>query len=265
MTLGYITSTSARCPWGKAWVLACEFVKIDELIALAGEQPTRVSRRSGVSRSTLKRVKDGTSEPTLSTLREVALALGLDVTVQAGPASDPFAAAAARTLIDDSVPENPNDAEVVAWLERFARWSINDPLTLVAEAGILQGIHHRRGTQFVAIEPGELADLPELFAQQDSHWALSGAAAATVIMRQIVDGPTVVWHDSSPYAPPLRFGTPVATAEEADVILVPTGATELAGSYAQGPLFFVAPVQLVIDLNSLKMFEQAEYLTSGWR
>lgn len=240
-------------------------MKIDELIALAGEQPTRVSRRSGVSRSTLKRVKDGTSEPTLSTLREVALALGLDVTVTAGPASDPFAAAAARTLIDDSVPENPNDADVVAWLDRFERWNITDPLTLVAEAGILQGIEHRRGARCVAIEPGELADLPVLFAQHNSQWALSGAAAATVIMGQIVDGPTVVWHNTTAQTPPLNFGTPVEVPGEADVILVPAGATELVGSYAQGPLNFVAPVQLVIDLHSLKMFEHAEYLTGGWR
>lgn len=240
-------------------------MKIDELIALAGEQPTRVSRRSGVSRSTLKRVKDGTSEPTLSTLREVALALGLDITVHAGAASDPFAAAAARTLIDDSVPENPHDEDIVAWLDRFDRWGINDPLTLVSEAGALQGIEHRRGAQFVAIEPGELADLPELFAQRDSRWALSGAAAATVIMGQVITGATVVWHDGDVDDAPLNFGTPVATAREADVILAPAGATELAGHYAQGPLFFVAPVQLVIDLNSLKMFEEAEYLTSGWR
>lgn len=240
-------------------------MKIDELIALAGGQPTRVSRRSGVSRSTLKRVKDGTSEPTLSTLREVALALGLDITVQAGPASDPFAAAAARTLIDDSVPENPGDADVVAWLDRFERWKINDPLTLVAEAGILQGIHLRPGVRFVAVEPGELADLPEIFSRHNNtQWALSGAAAATVIMGQVVDGPTVVWHNST-HPEQLRFGTPVDTVEDADVILAPTGATELTGSYAQGPLNFVAPVQLVIDLHSLKMPTEAEFLTRGWR
>ncbi len=240
-------------------------MKIDQLIVLAGEQPTRVSRRSGVSRSTLKRVKDGTSEPTLSTLREVALALGLDITVTAGPASDPYAAAAARTLIDDSVPENPDDADVVAWLDRFERWNITDPLTLVSEAGSLQGIAQRQGAQLVAIEPGGLVALPELFAQRDSRWALSGAAAATVIMGQVVDGPTVVWHDGCAQSPPLDFGRKVDHPAEADVIIVPAGATELAGSYSQGPLSFVAPVQLVIDLHSLKMVEQAEYLTSGWR
>ena len=84
-------------------------------------------------------------------------------------------------------------------------------------------------------------------------------------MGQVITGATVVWHDGDVDDAPLNFGTPVATAREADVILAPAGATELAGHYAQGPLFFVAPVQLVIDLNSLKMFEEAEYLTSGWR
>ncbi|MBD8030143.1 helix-turn-helix domain-containing protein [Corynebacterium gallinarum] len=236
---------------------------IDELITLAGEQPTRVSRRSGVSRSTLKRVKDGTSEPTLSTLREVALALGLDVTVTAGPASDPFAAAAARTLIDDSVPENPEDSGIVAWLDRFERWNITDPLTLVAEAGIVQGITRRPGARFVATDPGDLAALPDLFAVQDTRWALSGAATATVIMGRVVEGPTVVWHEGGDTA--FDFGTPVAEPAAADVILVPAGATELAGHYTQGPLNFVAPVQLVIDLHSLGMYEEAEFLTSGWR
>lgn len=240
-------------------------MKTDELIALAAEQPTRISRRSGVSRSTLKRVGDGTSEPTLSTLREVALALGLDVTVHAGPASDPFAAAAARTLIDASVPENPHDADVLAWLDRFERWTINDPLTLVAEAGILQGITQRKGTQFVRTEPGDLALLPELFQAHGRQWALSGAAAAAVIMGKYVDGPTVVWHDGGPESGPVRFGQTVEFPGEADVIIIPTGATELAGSYSQGPLNFVAPVQLVIDLHSLKMFGEAEFLTSGWR
>lgn len=57
----------------------------------------------------------------------------------------------------------------------------------------------------------------------------------------------------------------MAEPAAADVILVPAGATELAGHYTQGPLNFVAPVQLVIDLHSLGMYEEAEFLTSGWR
>lgn len=240
-------------------------MKIDELIALAAEQPTRISRRSGVSRSTLKRVGDGTSEPTLSTLREVALALGLDIKVAAHHACDPFAAAAARTLIDASVPENPHNQDILAWLHRFERWNINDPLTLVSEAGTLQGITHRQDAQFVKLKSRGIAKLPELFQQHKTKWALSGAAAATVIMGQIVLGNSIVWHEPAHDFDVSALGTIVDVAEDADLILLPATATELVGSYAQDGLNFVAPVQLVIDLHSLHMFEEADYLTSGWR
>ena len=244
-------------------------MKIDQLIALAAEQPTRVSRRSGVSRSTLKRVGDGTSEPTLSTLREVALALGLDVRVSAAAASDPHAAAAARTLIDDSVPEDPGDAEVRAWLERFGRWGINDPLTLVAEAGVLQGLTVRPGARFLNARPGALAELPRLLAGGGAQWALSGAAAVTVIRGELVAGPTVLWHSGlrgdQLGALGAELGEETGDAATADLIIVPAGATELVGATPQGPLNFVAPVQLVIDLHSLRMYREAEFLTAGWR
>lgn len=235
-------------------------MKIDQLIALAAQQPTRISRRSGVSRSTLKRVGDGTSEPTLATLREVALALGLDVRVAAGPASDPFAAAAARTLIDDSVPEQPRDASVREWLERFERWGIDDPLTLVAEAGALQGLEHRPGVRFLRAGPGALAELPGLLA--GTGWALSGAAAAAVIRGEAVAGPTVLWHEG---AAPTGLGTELVDATAADLIVIPAGATELVGATGRDGLNFVAPVQLVIDLHSLGMHGEAEFLTRGWR
>ncbi|AMA01182.1 helix-turn-helix domain-containing protein [Corynebacterium glutamicum] len=240
-------------------------MKIDELIALAAEQPTRISRRSGVSRSTLKRVGDGTSEPTLSTLREVALALGLDIKVAAHHACDPFAAAAARTLIDASVPENPHNQDILAWLHRFERWNINDPLTLVSEAGTLQGITHRQDAQFVKLNPRGIAELPEFFQRHKINWALSGAATATVIMGQIVLGNSIVWHEPAHDLDVSALGTIVDVVEDADLILLPATATELMGSYAQDGLNFVAPVQLVIDLHSLHMFEEADYLTSGWR
>ncbi|WP_080796784.1 helix-turn-helix domain-containing protein [Corynebacterium pacaense] len=235
-------------------------MKIEELIALAAEQPTRISRRSGVSRSTLKRVGDGTSEPTLSTLREVALALGLDITVTAGQASDPYAAAAARTLIDDSVPEDPNDQAVVEWLDRFGRWGIDDPLTLVSEAGIVQGIAHRAGARFYR---GDLRGL-ELIDAHSGPWALSGAAAAALTLGRYVEGTTVLWHAGGG-VDKHDFGERVDTAAEADLIVLPAAATELSGHYGRGNLFFVAPVQLVIDLHSLGMYEEAEILTGGWR
>lgn len=227
---------------------------------MAAEQPTRISRRSGVSRSTLKRVGDGTSEPSLSTLREVALALGLDINVTASPASDPYAVAAARTLIDDSVPEDPNDEAVMEWLDRFRRWGINDPLTLVSEAGIVQGIDERAGALFYR---GDLNSLEGVHTYSGA-WAFSGAAAAAVILGRYVEGTTVVWHAGGGVETH-GFGEPVDSAAEADIIVLPAIATELVGHYAQGELNFVAPVQLVIDLHSLGMYEEAEILTTGWR
>ncbi|ANE04939.1 helix-turn-helix domain-containing protein [Corynebacterium crudilactis] len=240
-------------------------MKIDELIALAAEQPTRISRRSGVSRSTLKRVGDGTSEPTLATLREVALALGLDIKVAAHHACDPFAAAAARTLIDASVPENPDNQEILSWLDRFERWDINDPLTLVSEAGTLQGIAYRTDAQFLKLDSMGVSALPEFFQEQKIDWALSGAATATVIMGQMLQGRSIVWHNSATKLDFSTLGTVVDSFDEADLVFIPATATELIGCYTDADLTFVAPVQLVIDLHSLHMFEEADYLTRGWR
>lgn len=238
---------------------------IEELMALAAEQPTRTSRRAGVSRSTIKRIVDGQSMPTINTLKEIALALGLEIDVYARHASDPFAAAAARSLIDDSVPEHPQDYNTWIWLERFERWGINDPLTLVSEAGTLLGIKHNYDADYLNVHTESARRLPEIFDSMGCDWAMSGAGSASVTLGTAINGPTILWYDSAVKVDEALFGTIAPSAEKADLILVPARSTELVGKTQQKGLNFVAPVQLVIDLHSIGMHEVADFLTRGWR
>ncbi len=82
---------------------------------------SRLSARSGVSRSTMHRVDSGEGDLALRTLRELAIAAGLDLDLNLVPLSDPDAATAARRLLGDPSLSDEVDDGVLAWEQRLPR------------------------------------------------------------------------------------------------------------------------------------------------
>ncbi len=225
----------------------------------------------------------GKTSPSLETLRELALAVGLDVDVNLVPASDPAAAIAARVVTDPATPAaddlegwdetSPEEtASISAWVGRLERLAGNDPRRVLALAGRYSAPQHRRGARFFASKPGVTQQrLIEIAsgALKGQVGALSGVVAAKVYLGHAPDpGPVVVWvSDTGAVAERLAV-----TLREADVyqpagVLVAPTISAYFADMVKSPEWahsVVSPVQAAIDLYGLGYDQLADEITEGW-
>lgn len=256
---------------------------IGSFLETLGDNPTELSRATGLSRSTIYRVRDGQSSPTLETMRELALAAGYDIDVALVPASDPAAAIAARVLADPATPEIEefeelglaNAAEVAQikeWIARLQRHAGEDRERLLQLAGRYSAPQHRKGARYFASKPGisqerivEIAD-----SALGHRWgALSGVAAARVYLGHAPDpGPVVAWTtDIDTVAERLS-----ATLREVDeyqpagVVVAPTMQAYMLDMLQPGQWdhCIVSPIQAAIDVYGLGYDGLANEITEGW-
>ena len=122
-----------------------------------GWTATDVSRRAGINRSTLHRISNGAVEPTLTTLRELAIVHGMDMTVQLRPLSDPDAATAATLLLSATAePTDDLPTGVLSWMDRLERIAAGvksdsdqqvtvATLQVLSAAGRASDLRHRAG------------------------------------------------------------------------------------------------------------------------
>ena len=98
--------------------------------------PTELARRAGVSRNTEWSLRRDPSRAKLGTLRELALACGLDIRIATVEASDPYAAAAARVMVGDLLADDvENEEQLTEWVARLKRWAPDaQPLQLTKMA-----------------------------------------------------------------------------------------------------------------------------------
>ncbi|WP_030148529.1 hypothetical protein [Mycetocola saprophilus] len=257
---------------------------VSTLISQLGAHPTSTARATGLSRMTIQRVRDGASSPELKTLREFALAAGLDVHLTLVPASDPGAAIAARALLDPTftgVLDSEKDtstgisaADVQEWTTRFERWGARTPPEIIETAGRYAAPQHRAGAGFFSPRPGfssarmmKLAHSTGVAAR--GHYALSGVPVADFYLDQAsTPGPLILWSENADAASEIlgqtlvradRYqpgGVLVAAAHPAyliDSIEIPETGHRL-----------VSPIQTVLDLHGLGFGALAEAITEGW-
>src|SRR5659263_70229 len=123
--------------------------QIEQWVADSRLRRTDVAQRAGVARSTMLRITQRTVSPTLSTLREIAIACGLDIDVVARTLSDPAAAEAARLMLEDGyTASDPAAADV--WVDRLERTAGADPVEIVRVAGNAASLVARRGAHLLA-------------------------------------------------------------------------------------------------------------------
>lgn len=240
--------------------------------ALRGSGRTRseIARRAGVNRSTTYRATEGTVDVRLDTLKELALASGLEPVITYRPLSDPAAADAGRSLIEGESGElHRASADWVARLERFA-----EPATLgniAAEAAQASSLLHRVGAlgvtgQFTA------ATLDACGAVAGGEWALSGASALVALGSDLAPGTAglveILWTPDPSRALQhlVSLGGSVAQLADASVILCNPSELTLAGSASRGGVRIVAPAQAIIDnlgLHDVQRTEAAR-LVASW-
>jgi transcriptional regulator with XRE-family HTH domain len=216
----------------------------------SGLGPSAAARRAGVSASTMHRILNDLVDPSIGTLREIALACGIQIDLTARPLSDPQAAAAARALLEGGY-EPPSDPNVSAWQERLHRMAASgDPVDIVKSAAAASGPLRRPGAVLLHGEV-TLARVASAGDASKGQWAISGAAGLYLPPPTAAVPPvTILWCEDVRTATHLLADTGLRQTPRPDraVLAVIAAEPELfTGSFAEGIVRYAAPIQIVLD------------------
>ncbi|MGH9307098.1 MAG: helix-turn-helix domain-containing protein [Acidimicrobiales bacterium] len=224
-----------------------------EMLASSGLSASGVARRAGVSGSTLHRIVNDQVDPSFGTLREVAIACGLHLSLATSHLSDPLAASAARSMLEEEY-ERPDDAEVTRWRERLPRLAGgDDPVEIVKVAARASSPLHRPGG---ALHSGEvlLARLASAGDASGEQWAISGAAGLYLPLDDdVAPALTILWCENVRAVEHFLVGSGLRPTHRADRVTVAVVAAEpelFVGSFTHGIVHYVAPIQIILDCIS---------------
>ena len=243
---------------------------LDALRRITAISDAELSRRSGASRSTIHRIDAGSVHPTLRTLRELAIAAGLDLQVDYRPLSDPAAARAARFRLDSAFDREPKTSEDVEWLERLTRIAdADDPIAVVTEAGRATDLHHRDGAILLSQSVTALR-LASAGDATGGDWAVSGRVALAAINE--TEGATGIGPDVLYVADPQRAWRLLEAPPRADhvaavaLVIAPLRDEHLVDSWERDRARFVAPIQILLDCMGLGggLAETAHRVAESW-
>jgi transcriptional regulator with XRE-family HTH domain len=219
----------------------------------AGLNAATAARRSGVSASTLHRILADQVDPSVGTLREIAIGCGVDLSISSRTISDWRAASAARSMLEEGYVA-PGDL-ITAWQSRLTRLAQgDDPIELVSAAARASAPLHRSGATWYtgAMTVGSVASAGDASAGQ---WALSGAAGLYLPEQGEPTPPiTVLWCNDVRVVSQLLAASEVRTTDRIErvTLAVVHGEPELfEGSFTRGLVHYAAPIQIVIDCLSL--------------
>lgn len=236
---------------------------------------SELARRADISRTTALAVAEDQSRARVNTLRELALALGYDISIELERASDPLAAAAARVILGESSLRHDVDTrELDAWIARLRHYLGVDTgsnegldfLAIITEAARVSGAHHRVGA--VMFSGRNDADrLVSVGRASGARWVLSGAAALDALGAD--SGHTVVfWTENAKHVAELFADTHrrVKIHTAADVVVAPAHPSVFAGSAMIEDVNLVAPLQGIIDAVAAGGVDRAiaEQLARSW-
>jgi transcriptional regulator with XRE-family HTH domain len=227
---------------------------MDALQTLREMSDVELSRRSGVSRSTLHRIETGATSPTLRTLRELAIAAGVDIDVSIKTLSDTYAARGARFLLDASFQDVPLTRQDREWMERLARVSGDDPVALVSQAGHASTVLAAPNAVFVrgSFAPLRLASAGEA---ADGPWAVSGRVGLDTIADRsgtVPVGADILYVADPHHAWRLLESPPtIKTPDSAGTIIAPWHDHLAVDAWEVGAVRYVAPIQVLLDCVGL--------------
>ncbi len=259
---------------------------LDQITEESGLSKSALAIRSGLARSTQHRIRSGTVDPTLGSIRELALAAGYELDLSLAPLSDPDAARAARAILDPPYEAtyalNGRTRGVEEWVKRLHRWVPDrNPVEIVREAGQSSSLLHRPGAEFLR---GHVTGLKVAsagdFSKQD--WLLSGAAVIDRIDAPVGDddgeASNVATGTAAPGRPyvvycsdPHRFvrlldNMEQVRPEKANLIVAELTDDVSMGSWEDGSIKLVAPIQGLIDAFGIggPVGQSAERIARSW-
>lgn len=225
-------------------------VSVHEWLAAAGLSPSAAARRAGVSGSTVHRILNDAVDPSIGTLREIALACRFDIDLAARPLSDPRAAAAVRAMLERGyIP--PPDHEIDVWRERLLRTAgTGGPMEIVKAGAAASSPLDRAGAVLFSGEV-TLARVASAGDASKKRWAISGAAGLYLPSpSSAVPAVTVLWCEDVRTVTHLLAEAGLRQTRHRDrvVLALVAGEPELfAGSFSEGIVRYAAPIQIIID------------------
>lgn len=241
---------------------------IERMLAESGLTKSALAARSGLARSTQYRIRDGLVDPTVGSLRELALAAGFDLDIGLVPLSDPVAAKAARVLLDPRF-EIVRTEELDAWIGRLQRWVPDgSPVETVRTAGASSSLLKRGGALYFRGSVNELK-LASAGSFSKQAWLLSGAA---VIGRMeegdegVASGQYVAYSGDKHRFSRLLDHVESVRPEQANVIVADYSDYLVQDSWEDGKIKLVAPIQGLIDAFGLggSLAARAEEIARSW-
>jgi len=220
--------------------------QVGEWVAASGLTRSQVTQRAGLARSTVLRIEAGDTVPSLRTLRELAIACGLDIDVLTRPLSDPAAAEAARLMFEDGY--RPTDRPAAqAWVERLERQVGEDPVAITRAAGKAASLTHRPGA-FHLTGTVPLVRVASAGDGAGGTWAISGAPPLGV------DGTVVLWSEHPDVAARLLSETLRKATSPAIATVIVAGAHPgvFHDTWRDGSIRYVAPIQMLLDAFGLE-------------
>jgi transcriptional regulator with XRE-family HTH domain len=242
-----------------------------EWLENAGLNAAAAARRAGVSASTMHRILNGQVDPLVGTLEEIAIASGLEIDITARPASNPLAAMAARSILEDdySAPVSVA-ADVERWMERLVRIADgDDPIEIVQVAGRMSAPFLRPNASiFIGMQTlGRIASVGDATG---GRWALSGAAGINLAeLDASLSQMTILWCEDVRSATNLMTDSSMKRSDQPQraVLAVVEAEQELFfGSFKNGLVHYAAPIQIMIDCMSIggRVAQDAREEMSTW-
>lgn len=235
---------------------------------------SELARRANLSRTTALAATTDPYRARVDTLRELALALGYDISIELDRASDPLAAAAARIMLGETfMREGLDEYAIDAWIDRLGRYSAEDgagdgtpALNIVVEAARVSGAQHRDG-RVMFTGRSDVDRLISAGRASETNWALSGSAALEALGAE-PGKTTVFWTDDVTRVAGLLHPThrQVRIHTAADVIVAPAHPSVFAGGTTFEDVNLVAPLQGVIDAVATGGIDRqiAETIARSW-
>lgn len=207
-----------------------------------------VARRAGVSNSTLHRVMNDQVDPSIGTLREIAVACEVELALNTRPLANAAAAAAARVILEDGY--SPSLPGVDLWIERLGRQAGDDPIQIVEAAGRASSPLLRPGSHLLAgpVEVGRVASAGQA---SGGKWGLSGLAGFRLPgLWERLPAPTILWCEDVRRVEQLLADADLPRAtrpQRTSLAIVEADAALFSNSFEKNRVRYVAPIQIVLD------------------
>ena len=216
--------------------------------------------RSGLSPSTVTRIRRGEVDPTMGTIEAMLASAGLQLATPSR-LCDPAAIAVARTIIDSNGERGIDEP----WGKTLIRWAspdgIPNPKGLAKAAGQAAPLRDRPGAILISTEWAALRILSTISATR-TKWASSGRAGAHQIGAPSPVGPEVVYVDDLHTA---EFALSQSPRGDNEVLLLPFDGSSEKGAWSSSGIVWVDPLQIIMDcFSDPELSPAAVKLTEGW-